>query len=89
MLVLHIAGASRDEIKKDFQQSSVGLECVRGDIMAKLQAKGFDPEEFISCRSEIVDDVFDFLQSKYGGVDAYLDKIGFRAEWRNRLRNIV
>jgi protein tyrosine/serine phosphatase len=47
MLALHIAGASREEIYRDFEASSDGLSVVRSDIMKRLERGGLDPDEFI------------------------------------------
>jgi len=89
MLALHCGGASRDEIREDFKRSANGLAHVRAEVMASLEKRGLDPEEFISARAELVDDVFEYLDFKYGSADAYLDAIGFGAEWREKLREVI
>eukprot|EP00285_Hemiselmis_virescens_P006524 CAMPEP_0173378690 /NCGR_PEP_ID=MMETSP1356-20130122/1814_1 /TAXON_ID=77927 ORGANISM="Hemiselmis virescens, Strain PCC157" /NCGR_SAMPLE_ID=MMETSP1356 /ASSEMBLY_ACC=CAM_ASM_000847 /LENGTH=325 /DNA_ID=CAMNT_0014331837 /DNA_START=80 /DNA_END=1057 /DNA_ORIENTATION=- len=89
MLALHCGGASRDQIREDFKRSAEGLAKVKADVMQSLEKKGLDPEEFISARAEIVDEAFEYLDAKYGGVDEYLDSIGFGAEWRDKLAQVI
>lgn len=33
--------------------------------------------------------MFEYLDKEHGGADEYLDSIGFDAEWRARLREIL
>lgn len=47
MLALHIAGASREEIYRDFEASNSGIDVVRADAIKKLEQGGLDPNEFL------------------------------------------
>ena len=48
-----------------------------------------DPGKFLVAPEYVARDVLEYLRSEYGGVNAYLDSIGFDEGWRAQLRKAV
>ncbi|KAJ3020364.1 hypothetical protein HKX48_000893 [Thoreauomyces humboldtii] len=88
-MALHCAGAPRELILRDFERSQEGLDAVRDIMVAEMEKTGLD-STFSDAPRDVLDDTFDYIIRKHGTVDKYLDRAGFGAAWREKLRkNLV
>ncbi len=63
-----------------------------GAALFKMQTKGegiLDPDAWSDAHPEIMYNTFAHLRNVYGGIESYLDRIGFRASDRERLRTLL
>lgn len=87
MLVLFVLHIPLDLIKADYVLSNEGLERVRASMMIEVLEIGMD-EKYTQAPEEVVDEVWGFLEDG-GGVEAYLDEIGFGESKRQKLRELL
>lgn len=87
MLILFILGVPVDLVKEDYVLSNQGLERVRASIMNEVLEIGMD-ERYLEAPEVVVDEVWQFLEDG-GGVDVYLDAIGFGEDKRRKLRALL
>lgn len=87
MLILFILRVPLDLIKADYILSGLGLERVRESMMDEVREIGMD-ERYTLAPDEVVDEVWKFLE-EVGGVDEYLDGIGFGESKRRELRILL
>ncbi|KAF5391155.1 hypothetical protein D9757_003080 [Collybiopsis confluens] len=87
MLVLFILGVPVEFVKEDYVLSDKGLERIRKSMLVEVFEIGMD-ETYTRAPEEVVDAVWKYLQEG-GGVDAYLDGIGFGHLKRQKLREIL
>ncbi|KAJ3878072.1 protein-tyrosine phosphatase-like protein [Lentinula edodes] len=87
MLVLFVLHIPLDLIKTDYVLSNQGLERVRASMMVEVLEIGMD-EKYTQAPEEVVDEVWGFLEDG-GGVEAYLDDIGFGESKRQKLRELL
>ncbi|KAJ7631919.1 protein-tyrosine phosphatase-like protein [Mycena polygramma] len=88
MLILFVLGVPLDQIKADYALSNEGLDPVRESMMAEVEEIGMDIN-YTKAPPEVVQTVWDFLHEEYGGVDEYLDLIGFGEQKRQTLRKLL
>ncbi|TGJ86145.1 hypothetical protein E0Z10_g2583 [Xylaria hypoxylon] len=87
-LALLILRVPTDAISHDYLLSQSGLEPERDDRVAEMVQIGLTPA-WGDCPPEFVQLVRGHLDLQYGGVDGYLDSIGFGAEERARLVDVL
>ncbi|KAI3334843.1 protein-tyrosine phosphatase-like protein [Ustulina deusta] len=87
-LALLILAVPTDAISHDYLLSQPGLEPERDDRVAEMLQIGLTPE-WGDCPPEFMQRVRAHLDVRYGGVDGYLDSIGFGAEDRARLVDVL
>lgn len=87
MIVLFILRVPVDAVKEDYILSGQGLDRVRESMMDEIREIGMD-EKYILAPGEVVEEVWKFLQEG-GGVDVYLDGIGFGESKRQKLRELL
>ncbi|KAF9066998.1 protein-tyrosine phosphatase-like protein [Rhodocollybia butyracea] len=87
MLILFILGVPVDLVKADYVLSNQGLERVRASMMDEVMEIGMDGR-YLEAPEIVVDEVWKFVQEK-GGVDVYLDEIGFGEDKRTKLRTLL
>lgn len=87
MIVLFILRVPVDAVKEDYILSGQGLDRVRESMMEEIREIGMD-EKYILAPGEVVEEVWKFLQEG-GGVDVYLDGIGFGESKRQKLRELL
>lgn len=87
MIVLFILRVPVDAVKEDYILSGQGLDRVRDSMMEEIREIGMD-EKYILAPGEVVEEVWEFLQEG-GGVDVYLDGIGFGESKRQKLRELL
>jgi len=88
MLVLFVLGVPLEQVKADYALSNEGLAPVRASMIKEVEEIGMDAD-YTKAPPEVVETVWDFLQTEYGGVDGYLDIIGFGEEKRRTLRKLL
>ncbi|KAG5186295.1 protein-tyrosine phosphatase-like protein [Tribonema minus] len=87
-LALSAAGVDDAAIVADYAKSDAAyaqLEDKRA-MVAALDQHDLDSEKFLRAPPEVMVATLAGLRARHGGVDAYLDGIGFDAAWRARLR---
>ncbi|KAI1754393.1 protein-tyrosine phosphatase-like protein [Xylaria castorea] len=82
-LVLLILRVPTDAIEHDFLLSQPGLEPERKERVAEMVQIGLSPA-WGDCPPNLVQRVCGHLDVRYGGVEGYLDSVGFEAEDRAR-----
>jgi len=75
-LVLMILGVPTSAVSHDYLLSNPGLEAEKEVRLAEIRSIGLT-EEWGSCPEGFIDDVATYLDDKHGGVEGYLDGIGF------------
>jgi len=93
-LLLHICGASREDIIDDYALSNEwGCSPDGKWAMAKslpphlLEHVDLDP--WCEANGAFMEAALDTIEVKYGSLDAYLDQIGIRAEERQAIREVM
>ncbi|KAI3323094.1 tyrosine/serine protein phosphatase [Xylariaceae sp. AK1471] len=85
LLILHVP---TDAITHDYLLSQTGLEPERGTRIAEILQIGLTPA-WGDCPPEMIERVRGHLDVRYGGVEGYLDSIGFGIEDRARLVEVL
>lgn len=85
LLILHVP---EDAISHDYLLSQPGLEPERAHRVAEMRQIGLTPA-WGDCPPEMIERVREHLDVRYGGVEGYLDSIGFQAEDRARLVEVL
>ena len=58
-------------------------------MVGALNQIDLDPDVFLCAPPEVMEETLKVLREKYGGVESYLDSIGFGPNWRQRLREAL
>ncbi|KAF8172831.1 protein-tyrosine phosphatase-like protein [Mycena galopus ATCC 62051] len=88
MLVLFVLGVPLEQVAADYALSNEGLAPVRASMITEVEEIGMDAD-YTKAPPEVVETVWNFLQAEYGGVDGYLDTIGFGESKRRTLRRLL
>ncbi|THU89520.1 hypothetical protein K435DRAFT_760999 [Dendrothele bispora CBS 962.96] len=88
MLVLFTLGVPLEVVRAEYALSNQGLESIRESMVKEVEEIGMDVD-YTKAPEEVVDTVWNFLQEEYGGVDNYLDAIGFGEQKRETLRKLL
>lgn len=90
-LILSCCGISKEEILEDYTKSNDLNEVALGGIETMESVQGVDKSLFSSAPREALEETLEYITSKYGGVHAFLDDIGFsfhlQQELKERLTN--
>ncbi|KAG6045295.1 hypothetical protein E4U39_002543 [Claviceps sp. Clav50 group G5] len=84
-LVLMILGIPIDAIEHDYFLTNKGLEAENARILTEVRQIGLT-EEWATTSPVMIRGLQKHLIAKYGGLNAYLDGIGFGADFRASLR---
>lgn len=87
-LALLILRVPTDAITHDYLLSQPGLEPEREERVAEMTHIGLT-REWGDCPPEFMQRVCGHLDVRYGGVNGYLDSIGFGADDRARLVEVL
>jgi protein-tyrosine phosphatase len=87
MIVLFILRVPVELVKADYVLSNQGLDRIRASMLKEVLEIGMD-ERYMQAPGEVVDEVWRFLEER-GGVEAYLDEIGFGEKKRRILRDLL
>ncbi|KAK4458868.1 putative tyrosine/serine protein phosphatase, partial [Cladorrhinum samala] len=85
ILALLILNVPEPAVSHDYHLTDQELLPDREDRLAEIREIGL-PDSFAETSPELVRHVVDYLEANYGGLEAYLDKIGFGEMHRNQLR---
>lgn len=89
-LALSAVGVPREFIVTDFAMTTEAMNRLRPRLLANatLSPEALKHlEKMLGSEPDLMDDLLDYLDVKYGGVDAYLTHIGFSSNDRDLLRN--
>lgn len=91
MLLLHVLGASEEEILADYEISDSAYRDLNDSsaMVASLQQSDVDHRIFLRAPREVMAHTMAYIVRKFGSIDAYLDKHGFDASDRKRLRDTL
>ncbi|KAK3181067.1 hypothetical protein K4F52_007608 [Lecanicillium sp. MT-2017a] len=87
-LVLMILDVPIDAIEHDYFLSNAGLETEREKLIKEVKQIGLT-EEWVGTSKDMVVGMQRHLDDKYGGLEAYLDGIGFNKGCRVQLRDTL
>jgi protein-tyrosine phosphatase len=88
MLVLFALGVPIELVRADYALSNQGLAPIRESMIQEVKEIGMDAA-YTQAPEEVVDTVWTCLEEEYGGIDEYLDTIGFREQQRSTLRKLL
>eukprot|EP01039_Chlorochromonas_danica_P002444 gene2444-2678_t len=91
MLLLHVLGASEEEILADYEMSDSAYRDLNDSsaMVASLQQSDVDHRIFLRAPREVMAHTMAYIVRKFGSIEAYLDKHGFDASDRKRLRDTL
>eukprot|EP00127_Corallochytrium_limacisporum_P004182 Clim_evm127s157 gene=Clim_evmTU127s157 len=84
-MALHILGASKEIIARDYALSTTGLVTWLPAMHKQFLQMGLT-DNWVSSEYDTMVSVFDKLERNYGSVDKYLDSIGINNVIRNKFR---
>ncbi|EHA51574.1 hypothetical protein MGG_07475 [Pyricularia oryzae 70-15] len=88
ILVLMILGVPLAAIEHDYRLSDEGLASEKEQRIAEIHEIGLT-EEWAVVAPNMIPAVAGHLDSRYGGLESYLDRIGFSDDERARLRELL
>lgn len=88
ILALMILGVPTDAIDFDYRLSDEALQPEREARLAEIREIGLT-DEFGDTAKDLVPRVSAHLDSEYGGLEGYLDRIGFDQPKRERLVDVL
>lgn len=83
-----ILGAPTEAIAHDYLLTQEGLVADRKTRLAEIREIGLTPE-WADCAPHFVQKIQEHINAKYGGIDGYLDSIGFGSEDRKNFVRAV
>lgn len=87
VLLLFLTGVvSLDIISADYMKSELELAPELEERMKEIRVFGLG-EEYVKCPSTFTEQVKQYLDTTYGGVENYLQLIGINKEKREKIRN--
>jgi protein tyrosine/serine phosphatase len=90
-IILSFLGVDDTEIVKDYALSAaVYSEMENKEAMVgALKQRDLNPDVFLDAPAEVMMQTLKDIADDYGGIEGYLDYIGFSEEDRNKLRNAL
>lgn len=90
-IMLAAVGANEDDIVEDYSLSAnVYAEMDDHQAMVgALSQRSLDPKTFLCAPPKVMKDTLQNIKEKYGGVEGYLDSIGFTSQDRDQLRSAL
>jgi protein tyrosine/serine phosphatase len=87
LMMLLLAGESvpTEAIVDDYSRSELELVPEFEERMKEIRAIGLD-EDYTRCPAGFVTDTTKYLESRYGGVRGYLEKVGVGIEMQERVK---
>lgn len=83
-----ILGTPLHAIEHDYSLTNAALETQKAHILNEVHEIGLT-DEWVATSPVMIRGLQKHLNLKYGGLEAYLDGIGFDAEMRTRLRELL
>ncbi|KAF7555529.1 hypothetical protein G7046_g6542 [Stylonectria norvegica] len=87
-LVLMILGIPIPAIAHDYSLTDAALVSEREERLVEIRQIGLS-DDWASCAPDLIERIEQHLNDNYGGLDSYLDKIGFGSEERNKVREAL
>jgi len=87
-LALAAVGVDEDHIIADYAKSTEGLRQVHPKMVEELSVNGLDPC-FADTPAQCMRNTFEYIKTKFGSVNEYLDAIGFGEQARELLKTIL
>ncbi|KAF2112267.1 protein-tyrosine phosphatase-like protein [Lophiotrema nucula] len=88
MLALFLCGIEVEPVEEDYLLSGPELEPEREGRIKEIASIGLS-EQFASCPQDLVQVVHQHIQTKYGGVESYLEAAGVDREMQQRVKDIL
>jgi hypothetical protein len=91
MLCQLVAGIDKDDneaIAADYHRSEAHL-APGAAAVAQAYPGRIDKRFFTGAPRRVMVETLDWIRSRYGGVDGYLDEMGFGPDWRSRLAAVL
>ncbi|KAG5946147.1 hypothetical protein E4U53_006624 [Claviceps sorghi] len=88
ILVLMILGTPLDAIEHDYSLTNVALEAERAQMLSQVREIGLT-DDWVTTSPAMVRGLQKHLNLRYGGLEAYLDSIGFDADMRTSLCELL
>lgn len=88
ILILMILGVPLDAIEHDYSLTDKALEEEREERLAEVREVGLT-DEWVATSPVMISGLQKHLHLKYGGLEAYLDGVGFEADQRAVLRELL
>lgn len=88
MLALMMLGVPTEAIAHDYQLTQEGLAADRETRLVEIEEIGLTPE-WADCAPNFVQKMQEHIETKYGGINGYLDRIGFGSEDRKKFVQVV
>ena len=85
-LVLAVCGVGMDDILEDYGRSDGVGEVALAGVERMESLRGLNRDMFSAAPRDAMVGAFEFLDEKYGGFSAYLDRIGFDEDRQEELR---
>ncbi|KAG6033083.1 hypothetical protein E4U41_007030 [Claviceps citrina] len=88
ILILMILGTPLDAIEHDYALTDKALEPGKGQLLTEVREIGLT-DEWVVTSPVMIDGLRKHLDLRYGGLEPYLDGIGFHADLRDSLRELL
>ena len=83
-----ILGVPTEAIAHDYLLTQEGLAADRETRLAEIQEIGLTPE-WADCAPDFVQKMQEHINTKYGGINGYLDSVGFGPEDRKKFVQVA
>jgi protein-tyrosine phosphatase len=83
-----ILGVPKGAIERDYSLTDAALVSDRHDRVLEIRELGLT-DDWADTHPDMISAVQDHVHSKYGGLDAYLDHIGFGETDRSNVRKAL
>ena len=88
LLALLLCDINVEAITADYVKSEPELEPEKAERMQEIQSIGLD-ESFARCPPDFCPLIKEYLDTKHGGIGAYMTSIGISAEQQEKIRRIL
>lgn len=85
-MLLSVLGVPRDEILNDYAETEKHIISHLETVRPKMTRMGLVKDEFALAPKDVMRQLLEFIDSKYGSVEGYLESIGFSRAEQDELR---
>ncbi|XP_074642638.1 uncharacterized protein LOC141899917 [Tubulanus polymorphus] len=86
-LILSVMGKTKEYIIWDYAVTQEGLKDVMPRVRSEINERYGLGDDFAYAKAEIMEELLEFIDEKYGSVPQYLNNIGFGDDEQKQLRN--
>ena len=83
-----ILGVPTTAIERDYSLTDAALHSDRAQRLHEIRELGLT-DDWADTHRDMISAIQNHLESRYGGLDAYLDQIGFDETGRSRIRGAL